>query len=293
MSITCIDCNKNYTATPYDAVYVIDDYPSLGVKAGDTVQKLCLALTQAIPEFHNIGGIVSAEDVAVSEPPAYLLTGFSKWWSKISLSTGWYNVIAQGTDRVVSYDFSDVLAGLGSGITVSSIMVDVSTTENGKTKSYTNTSKAVNAFTIDKALFPVNISMKVIVIATEDNSDIILNKKISVGNLPLEQTPFKFEIQGSGEGLKEYTQKDSNNLVYAKLNTVLNLLQGLDASKYLSNISIMQAQIASMTDQSKQETIFEVGTGINRRRITISEFMAEMFSQMSALKLKIEKFELA
>ncbi len=288
MATKCIDCNPDYTAYPTDAIYFIEDIPSIGVKAGDTLQKGFNALLKAVPSFSNTTGEVTGAEVSVGAPPQYLVSGYSSYWSKISLSNGWYMVDSAGNDRVVSYDFSDVLANLGTAVSHVSTAVEVYYTEKGAVKKYTTSSGSANSFRFEMSLFPVNISIKVELKAAADASAIFLTKDISLGNIPQAKSLFKFEIKGF-EKFTEYSLEDVNQLIYAKIANMSNYLDDLRSRDIVANMAVMKANVDTLVSSSKEEAVFEIG----RQRITLTQFITDMYAKMDELVKKIEKYESA
>lgn len=287
VKVKCKDCNPDYTHYPDDAVYVTEDIPGLGIKSGDTLKKLNSAIYAAMPQLFNGGGEVNSSEVFTSAPPNYLVSGYSKDWDKISLSSGWYMVESVGSDRVVSFDFSDVIANLGVNVSVSNIVTDTFITENGVSKRYSNSNKPTNSYRIDMGNFPVNISLKV-ELKKEDNTVILLTKDISLGNMAVDKALFKFEIKGF-DTISTYNQEDVNQLIYAKMANISNYVEDLKARNILPNVSAMNAKIAKIESDISQEQKFQIG----RQVVTLTEFITDMYSKMDELARKLEKYEKA
>lgn len=282
--VKCVDCNPEYTSYPDDAVYLTEDIPSLGIKAGDTLKKLVSVLYKAMPGL-SVGGEVNATDVFTAAPPNYLVSGYSKDWDKISLSSGWFMVESIGTDRVVSFDFADVLANLGTSVSVTNITTDIYITEKGISKKLSTSNKPTNSYRVDMSLFPVNISLKV-ELKKDDATTILLTKDISLGNMAVEKSFFKFEIKGF-DIINTYKQEDVNQLVYAKMANISNYVEDLKSRNIIPNVAVMDAKIKKLEADVSQEQTFE----IDRKLITLREFISDMYSKMDELARRLEKYE--
>lgn len=282
--VKCVDCNPEYTSYPDDAVYLTEDIPFLGIKAGDTLKKFVSAVYKAMPGL-SLGGEVNSTDVFTSAPPSYLVSGYAKDWDKISLSSGWFVVESIGTDRIVSFDFADVLANLGTSVSVTNITTDIYITEKGIVKKLSTSNKPTNSYRVDMSLFPVNISLKV-ELKKDDATTILLTKDISLGNMAVEKSFFKFEIKGF-DIINTYKQEDVNQLVYAKMANISNYVEDLKSRNIIPNVAVMDAKIKKLESDVSQEQTFE----IDRKLITLREFISDMYSKMDELARRLEKYE--
>lgn len=285
-NIKCLDCNPEYTHYPDDAVYITEDIPGLGLKAGTSLKVVLKTMVKAMSLGVNADGLIAASNVSAAAPPTFLTSGYSKSWDKISLSNGWFYVESISTDRVVSFDFSDVLANLGAGISVTNITTEIFITEKGSSRSLSRSSKPANSYRIDMNLFPVNITIRVELRKEEDANPIYLNKSLTLGNMAVDKSLFKFEIKGF-DTITQYTAEDIYSLMYAKMANISNYLDDLKSRNIVTNVAGMEAKIKRLEDDMSKDIEFE----IDRRKITLPEFIADMNNKMAELLRKIEKYE--
>lgn len=283
-AIKCVDCNPDFVHYPDDAIYLTEDIPAWGIKSGDTLKKLIGVIYKAIPGLVNSGGEVNSGDVFSGAPPNYLTSGYSKYWDKISLQSGWYMVESIGTDRVVSFDFSDVIANLGSDVSLTNITTDLFVTEV-VSKKYSSSNKPANSYRIDMNSFPVNMSFKV-ELKRDDGNVILLTKDISVGNMASDKAMFKFEIKGF-DNISVYTQEDVNQVIYAKMANIANYVEDLKARNIIPNLAAMNAKIVKLETDASTEQRFQIG----RQLISLTEFISDMYAKMDDLSKRLEKYE--
>lgn len=290
----CIGCAPGYIETPDDSVYYTGpDFPELGIKAGMTYKALVAILLRFIPAQGTDVGTVSASDVIVESPPAFLMTEYSKCWDKISDQKGWYLVSDIGGSRVFSYDFVDAISSLPHNMELRNISVNITTMDKGIRKTYVTTEKASNAFTFDQSNFPIGFSVS-ITVGSNQCSDTVMYLNLSIGNIPFEEKRFfLFSVKGhdAASGVTQYKLKDVMDMSNAKLAQLSNFANTIQAGEYLSQINFLRLQNEALAAKISQPKRYEIGTGLSKLSLTEEEFVAYVTNEIKSLRSKIERLQ--
>lgn len=276
MADKCTGCDPNFQAHPASAVYYTGkEYKELGIKEGMPLSDVIMSMADAfLPLLNSTGGKVTESDVIVGTPPKYLSNDFNRCWDRVGSLIGRYSVRpdSSGAQYIFSYDFSEALAKLPDLFYIQKVDTAVYITENGKRKKYTSGSSTSNAFNIDKNSYPVSLDITVNLKSTEC-SGIQATKSIVVSAFNLGDKQFTFQIGGSADPsiTNDYTLKDLNQMIQAKLSGINNYVSDLIASDYASELNTIKAMSQSIIEQSKVEKTFEVGTGINKQVVTMPQ----------------------
>lgn len=291
--------NPRWSKTPDDAVeYTSEDVPELGIRKGMTLKAVLWILIQDAKNraLNGINAVtIDATDIVTAAPPAFLLGEYSNCWTKVSGKKGQYSVAPDsGTNMAFSYDFQEAISTMDAMVRVTNMEVQVFVTKSGVQKLYSNTGKPSNAYIIDKADFPLSLNIKVYLESSECSA-VTLEKSLSIGTTTSKNSQFLLEIKGQ-DGFKigqsiRFTQEDLNNLMKAKIAKVLNIVDDFIANNYAGEVQALRAKTEELKKLLEEETLYDIGTGTSRQRMTQEEVFAYIVSQLRLIQDKIEVIE--
>lgn len=288
----CAECNKDYMETPDDSVYYTGNpYPELGIYYGMPYKKLIPILLQTMPaQGASDPQQVTAIDVAIDNPPAFLVTDFNGCWDKVSDEKGWYLLTAAAGVFTFSYDFTEAINTLPSSIHVKMVNASISVMENGVKKNLLKTEKASNAVVLEASNFPISLSVS-INISSVDCSDMILYANLSLGNIPFaDKRFFPLSVRGvNSTANSRYTLQDIINMSNAKLAQVTNFVDTVRAGDYLHTINLLALQNEALLAKVNEQKTYTIGDGLAKLTFTEEKFMAYVVNELQKMKDKIAK----